>query len=91
MNEVFLDATDWHFLPEQTNPIPPIELTDYYHIPESTPNQIWRVTIKRHNKGINASFLDGGVRYLDLWELWDLNWHRGFIKQKYQRRDFGWL
>lgn len=88
---VFLDATHWHFAPEEDNIIPPTELLDFDDIPQDTDQQMWRVTIRRHKKGVNAVFIDGTVRNVDLWKLWDLKWHRTFKPQKYQREDFGWL
>jgi prepilin-type N-terminal cleavage/methylation domain-containing protein/prepilin-type processing-associated H-X9-DG protein len=89
---VLLDATHWHFRPEETDPVPTKEPLKYGDVPINTPNcNMWRVTINRHNKGINAAFLDGSVRKVFLWELWDLKWHREFKPQKKQRKEFGWL
>ncbi len=88
---VFLDATHWHFAPDENDPIPPKELIEYDDIPEDTGNQMWRVTINRHSDAINAAFLDGSVRKVNLWQLWDLRWHREFRAQKYERIDFSWL
>ena len=88
---VFLDATHWHFAPEEDNIIPPNELLQYDDIPQDTSEQMWRVTINRHNEAINATFLDGTVRKVNLWQLWDLKWHRKFKPQHYKIEDFSWL
>jgi len=41
-------------------------------------NSIHRFCINRHNRFVNAAFLDCSVRKVGLKELWTLKWHRGF-------------
>ena len=44
-------------------------------------NEINRFCLDRHNKAVNASFLDTSVRNVDLPELWNLKWSREFKPQ----------
>lgn len=88
---VFLDSTHWHFRPEEDDAVPTKEPLKYDDVKEDTADQMQRVVINRHNKGINAVFLDGSIRKVNLWELWDLKWHRRFRPQKKERKDFSWL
>ena len=37
-----------------------------------------RVTINRHNRGINMTLMDGSTRKVILTDLWSLKWHRDF-------------
>jgi hypothetical protein len=37
-----------------------------------------RVTINRHERGINATLMDGSTRKVILTDLWSLKWHREF-------------
>ncbi|MBI1367867.1 MAG: prepilin-type N-terminal cleavage/methylation domain-containing protein [Planctomycetes bacterium] len=38
-----------------------------------------RYVIRRHYGAINMSFLDGSARHVNLEDLWDLTWHRGYV------------
>jgi prepilin-type processing-associated H-X9-DG protein len=37
-----------------------------------------RLTINRHSRAINMSFMDGSTRKVILHDLWSLKWHRGY-------------
>ena len=37
-----------------------------------------RLTINRHSRGINMTFMDGSTRKMILNDLWDLKWHKGY-------------
>lgn len=39
-----------------------------------------RLTIDRHNKGINMTFMDGSTKKVDLNDLWQFNWYRDYKK-----------
>ena len=41
-------------------------------------NDISRLLINRHNKGINVCFMDGSVEKVMLWDLFQLKWHKQF-------------
>lgn len=40
-----------------------------------------RFCIDRHSKTINVGFVDGGVRKVPLVELWQLRWHKNFVRR----------
>ncbi|MBN1846666.1 MAG: prepilin-type N-terminal cleavage/methylation domain-containing protein [Sedimentisphaerales bacterium] len=87
---VFLDGTHWHFRPHDTDPLPSEPLVDYDDIAVDTPNQMWRVCINRHFRGVNGSFLDGSVRKIWLWDLWSLKWYRDYHRVYYNAGDLPW-
>jgi len=87
---VFADSTFSHSWPRHDNPVPDKSFLAYSDIPENTGN-IWRFCIARHKKGINACFLDGGVKYISIPDLWNTKWHRKFERQNYTKADFPWL
>ena len=37
-----------------------------------------RLTINRHNRGINVTLMDGSTRKVILNDLWGLKWHKGY-------------
>lgn len=37
-----------------------------------------RLTLNRHNRGINMTFMDGSSRKVILTDLWDQKWHRDY-------------
>jgi prepilin-type N-terminal cleavage/methylation domain-containing protein/prepilin-type processing-associated H-X9-DG protein len=89
---VFADSAFTHALPLHTNPIPPKPLIFFSDIPRDAGGcQIWRFCIDRHSGAINSCFLDGSVRKIPLYNLWDLKWHREWIRQGYTKADIPWL
>ena len=89
---VFADSAFVHALPEYTNPIPPKPLRVFSDIPVNAKNsQIWRFCTDRHNGTINSCFMDASVRKIPLYNLWDLKWHRQWIRQNYTKADIPWL
>jgi len=89
---VFADSAFTHALPLHTNPIPPKPLIFFSDIPrDAGGRQIWRFCIDRHSGAINSCFLDASVRKIPLYNLWDLRWHREWIRQGYTKADFPWL
>jgi prepilin-type N-terminal cleavage/methylation domain-containing protein/prepilin-type processing-associated H-X9-DG protein len=89
---LFADSAFVHALPLDTNPIPPGPLIFCSDIPVNAGEcQIWRFFIDRHNGTINGCFLDGSVRKIPLYDLWDLKWHREWIRQGYTKADIPWL
>ncbi len=44
-------------------------------------SQMATVSMERHNDGINMCFLDGSAGYVRAGELWNLRWHRSFVRQ----------
>ncbi len=89
---LFGDSAFTHALPLHTNPIPPKPLIFFSDIPVDAGGcQIWRFCIDRHGGAINGCFLDGSVRKIPLYNLWDLKWHREWIRQNYTKADFPWL
>lgn len=48
---------------------------------QASPPQHWRVTLDRHNKGINVCMADGSARYVPLKELYQLTWYQGWTKR----------
>ena len=87
---VFADSTFSHTWPRDDNPIPKKPFLVYDDIPENS-GDIRRFCIARHKKGINACFLDGGVKYISIPDLWNTKWHREFEYQYYTEDDFPWL
>lgn len=51
-------------------------------------NDISRLLINRHNKGINVCFMDGSVGKVPLWDMFTLKWHREF---KSEPLELSWL
>ncbi|HUV62772.1 MAG TPA: type II secretion system protein [Sedimentisphaerales bacterium] len=49
-----------------------------------------RVTINRHSRGINMTFMDGSTRKVILTELWNFKWHRAYV-QPVQPVEIPWL
>jgi prepilin-type processing-associated H-X9-DG protein len=45
-------------------------------------NEMMHFALDRHNKGVNAAFMDGTVRYVAIKKLWDLKWHRKYEASK---------
>ena len=89
---VFLDSAFAHALPKETDPIPTKPLILFSDIPVDASNrQMWRFCINRHQGAVNVSFLDGSVRKVRLYQLWDLKWHRLWQPLGYTRVDFPWL
>jgi len=89
---VFADSAFTHALPLHTNPIPPKPLIFFSDIPRDAGGcQIWRFCIDRHSGAINSCFLDGSVRKIPLYNLWDLKWHREWIRQGYTKENIHWL
>ena len=89
---VFADSAFVHALPLHTDPIPPRPLIFFSDIPVDAGDcQIWRFCIDRHGGAINGCFLDGSVRKIPLYNLWDLKWHREWIRQNYTKADIHWL
>lgn len=89
---LFADSAHQAMLPRHTEPIPSKPLVLFSDIPVDAPGrQIWRVCIDRHNGTINSSFLDGSVRKVRLFNLWNLNWNREWIPQNYTKADIPWL
>ena len=89
---LFADSAFVHALPLDTNPIPPGPLIFFSDIPVNAGDcQIWRFFIDRHNGTINSCFLDGSVRKIPLYDLWELKWHREWIRQGYTKADIPWL
>ncbi len=89
---LFADSAFTHALPLHTNPIPPKPLRFFSDIPvDASGCQIWRFCIDRHSGAINGCFLDGSVRKIPLYNLWDLKWHREWIRQNYTKADIPWL
>jgi prepilin-type N-terminal cleavage/methylation domain-containing protein/prepilin-type processing-associated H-X9-DG protein len=89
---LFADSAFTHALPLHTDPIPPKPLTFFSDIPVDAKNcQIWRFCIDRHSGTINGCFLDGSVRKTPLYNLWDLKWHREWIRQNYAKANIPWL
>jgi prepilin-type N-terminal cleavage/methylation domain-containing protein len=41
-------------------------------------NDISKLLIERHRKGINISLMDGSVQNVDIEDLWSLKWHKAF-------------
>ena len=86
------DSAFVHALPLHTDPIPPKPLTLPSDIPRNAGGcQIWRFCIDRHDGAINSCFLDGSVRKIPLYNLWDFKWHRQWIPQEYIKADIPWL
>lgn len=89
---IFADSAFTHALPQFTNPIPPAPLLFPGDIPRDASScQIWRFCIDRHSGGINVCFLDGSVRKIPLYVLWDLKWNRQWQQQNYQLENIPWL
>jgi prepilin-type N-terminal cleavage/methylation domain-containing protein/prepilin-type processing-associated H-X9-DG protein len=90
---VILDCIHWHLHPEHGNRIPtqPLVVCTDFPVDGGGGTQMWRSFVDRHNSAINSSFLDGSARKVRLWELWDLRWHREFVKQHYPRERFPFL
>ncbi len=63
----------------------PAETRDYWEsLPPDEPGN-WnrdmaRLTIDRHDKAIQMTFMDGSTKKVNLNELWQFNWHRGYPK-----------
>jgi prepilin-type processing-associated H-X9-DG protein len=38
-----------------------------------------RVTLDRHNKGVNVAMMDGSAGLIRVEELWSLRWHKNFV------------
>ena len=88
---VFADSAFAHALPRQADVIPPKPLVLFSDIPvDAGGRQIWRFCIDRHNGTINTCFLDGSVRKVRLHNLWNLKWHREWIRQNYTKADIPW-
>ncbi|MFB0554086.1 MAG: type II secretion system protein [Phycisphaerae bacterium] len=89
---LFADSAFTHALPLHTNPIPPKPLRFFSDIPVDAGGcQIWRFCIDRHSGAINGCFLDGSVRKIPLYNLWELKWHREWIRQNYTKADIPWI
>ena len=48
----------------------------------SSDNEMQYVCLNRHNKAVNMAFVDYSVRKVDLKELWELKWNRGWYRNK---------
>lgn len=73
-----VDCIHWHLRPRHSDRLPAKPLTIYSDFPENGRGgtQSWRPFVDRHNKAVNACFLDGSVRKIRLWDLWETRWHR---------------
>jgi len=71
---MMLDCSSLGVSPEYSD-IPP-EYDGQPRPPDEAANQMRDCCINRHNKVINAAFLDYSVRRVGLKELWQLKWHR---------------
>ena len=92
---VIMDMMHWHNRPRnsQSNNLPTEPLITYSDFPVngSGGTQMWRAFLDRHMNGINVCFLDGSVRHVALWNLWDMKWHRTFNRISHDRSEFWWL
>ena len=80
---VFMDMVWMSMWPHHDIHNPPVHPDD----PSEFMNEMSRVTISRHNKGINVQFLDFSVRKVglkeELWSLrWSKNWDTNNLKTK---------
>jgi prepilin-type N-terminal cleavage/methylation domain-containing protein/prepilin-type processing-associated H-X9-DG protein len=46
-------------------------------------NNTQRFVVNRHQRGINLVFVDGSAKTVKLDDLWQLNWFRGMVPQKF--------
>ena len=73
---MFMDSAWVDVWPRDTD-LPAADLLDPYH-GGNWSTGMPRVTIDRHDFGINSVFHDGSARYVKLPELWSLNWSLKF-------------
>jgi prepilin-type N-terminal cleavage/methylation domain-containing protein len=74
---IFLDGWWWCAWPKDTD-VPPSREGQAAQFPCGCRDSIQRFCINRHNKSVNAVFMDQSVRKVGLKELWTLKWHRNF-------------
>ena len=73
--------------PLQANEPPPLEnaptTSENFerYFGSSTPHNLRRFTLNRHNGYINMLLLDSSVRKIGLKKLWRLEWHKGYKNQ----------
>jgi prepilin-type N-terminal cleavage/methylation domain-containing protein/prepilin-type processing-associated H-X9-DG protein len=74
---VFLDSWWWCAWVKETDR-PPQREGQSTQFPCGCIDSIQRFCINRHNRFVNAAFLDCSVQKVGLKELWTLKWHRNF-------------
>ena len=90
---VIVDCAHWHFRARHTDVLPTKPLITYKDFPENGVGgtDTWRVFLDRHSGAIQGCFLDGSAGRIPLWTLWDLKWHRKFVKQNLTKEHFPFL
>ena len=74
----------------QVDNVPEQGDSDYFSLDDGSSgndpatNHIRRSVINRHGDGVNFAFVDGHVDSARLSEMWELSWHRGWVKK------YGW-
>jgi hypothetical protein len=88
-----MDCILWHLRPEHTDVLPtkPLVFCNDWPVDGAGGTQIWRAFLDRHSGAMTSSFLDGSAGKIPLWALWDLPWHRQFVKQGLAIDDFPFL
>jgi prepilin-type N-terminal cleavage/methylation domain-containing protein len=77
LTPAFLDSWWWAAWPKDVDK-PPQKEGQATPFPCGCVDSIQRFCLNRHNKSINASFMDGSTRKVGLKELWTLKWNRSF-------------
>ncbi|MEK7674606.1 MAG: type II secretion system protein [Verrucomicrobiota bacterium] len=73
----FLDGW-WSCAWPKENDTPPHKEGQNTAFPCGCRDSMQRFCINRHNKFVNAAFMDGSARKVGLKELWTLKWHRSY-------------